>query len=112
MGKSKVVYKNQTLIDISGDTVEADKMLKGITAHDSNGDPVTGTLEKQQKTATITSNGTTTVTPDSGKLMEKVTITTNIQNADTVDGFHVAIRSDGSAPPSGTTNTLSFVYKS
>ena len=31
-------------------------------------------------------------------------------NADTVDGFHLAVRSDGTAPPSGTTNTISLVY--
>lgn len=32
----------------------------------------------QEKTATITTNGTTTVTPDSGKALSKVTITTNV----------------------------------
>lgn len=31
-------------------------------------------------------------------------------NADTVDGWHVDVISDGSAPPSGTFNTISFVY--
>lgn len=31
-------------------------------------------------------------------------------NADTVDGWHVAVRDDGSAPPSGTINTITFVY--
>jgi hypothetical protein len=31
-------------------------------------------------------------------------------NADTVDGYHIAVRSDGTAPPSGTTNTITFVY--
>ena len=31
-------------------------------------------------------------------------------NADTVDGWHVNVRSDGSNPPEGITNTISFVY--
>lgn len=31
-------------------------------------------------------------------------------DADTVNGWHVDVRSDGSAPPSGTFNTISFVY--
>ena len=32
------------------------------------------------------------------------------KNADTVDGWHVDVRNDGSAPPSGTFNTITFVY--
>ena len=31
-------------------------------------------------------------------------------NADTVDGWHVDVKGDGYTPPSGTTNTLTFVY--
>ena len=31
-------------------------------------------------------------------------------NADTVDGWHVDVRSDGSAPLIGTTGTITFVY--
>lgn len=32
------------------------------------------------------------------------------KHADTVDGWHFDVRSDGSEPPSGTTNTISLVY--
>lgn len=40
---NKVVLANgTTLIDISGDTVTAAKLLSGTTAHDKSGAPVTG----------------------------------------------------------------------
>lgn len=43
MAISKVIYGGETLIDLTSDTVTADKMLKGITAHGKDGVPVTGT---------------------------------------------------------------------
>lgn len=43
MGINKVVYGGNTLIDLTGDTVTADKLLKGITAHGKDGEAVTGT---------------------------------------------------------------------
>lgn len=42
---SKVVFGGETLIDLTGDTVTADKMLKGYTAHGKDGEAVTGTCE-------------------------------------------------------------------
>lgn len=45
MGKSKVIYGGQVLMDLTSDTVEADKLLKGYTAHGADGEPVTGTCE-------------------------------------------------------------------
>lgn len=42
MGINKVVYGGETLIDLTGDTVTADKLLKGITAHGKDGEVVTG----------------------------------------------------------------------
>lgn len=39
---SKVIYGNDTLIDLTSDTVEASKMLYGYTAHGRDGAPVTG----------------------------------------------------------------------
>lgn len=76
MGKSKVIYKNETLMDLSEDTVTPESLAKGVTAHNANGDPIVGTGI----------------------------------NADTVDGWHVAVRDDGTSPPGGITNTLTFVY--
>lgn len=53
---SKVVYFGDTLIDLTSDTVEASKILKGFTAHDKSGAPITGTStfdsDTQDATAT------------------------------------------------------------
>ena len=40
--KNKVVYYGETLMDISEDTVTADKLLAGYTAHDASGAPIVG----------------------------------------------------------------------
>lgn len=39
---NKVVYGGQTLIDLTSDTVSADKILSGYTAHDKTGAIITG----------------------------------------------------------------------
>lgn len=44
-----------------------------------------GSKEEQEKNVTITENGTTEVTPDSGKTLSKVTITTNVTGGGTTD---------------------------
>lgn len=44
MGKSKVVYNDETLIDLSGDTVTEENLAEGVTAHNANGDPIVGTM--------------------------------------------------------------------
>jgi uncharacterized protein YjdB len=45
VGVNKVNYGAKTVIDLSKDTVTASKLLKGVTAHDKNGDQITGTYE-------------------------------------------------------------------
>lgn len=40
---NKVVYGGTVLIDLTGDTVTADKVLTGYTAHDKSGATITGT---------------------------------------------------------------------
>lgn len=56
MGVSKVVYGGDTLIDLTADTVAADKLLKGVTAHGADGERVVGTCtydaDTQDATAT------------------------------------------------------------
>lgn len=43
MERSKIIYGNQVLIDLTQDTVEPDKLAKGLTAHDKTGAIITGT---------------------------------------------------------------------
>lgn len=45
MAINKVVLGDQTLIDLTSDTVSADKLAKGVTAHDKTGVQITGTME-------------------------------------------------------------------
>lgn len=41
MSINKVVYGGKTLIDLTGDTVTADKVLEGFTTHDKSGASIT-----------------------------------------------------------------------
>lgn len=56
MAISKVVYGGQTLIDLTADTIEPDKLLNGIKAHGADGEPIEGTCtfdaDTQDATAT------------------------------------------------------------
>lgn len=56
MGNSKIIFYGETLMDLTGDTVTKEKMLKGITAHDKAGDPITGTCEFDSDTSDATAN--------------------------------------------------------
>lgn len=44
MAVSKIVYDGRALIDLTVDTVTADALLSGTTAHDKAGNAITGTL--------------------------------------------------------------------
>ena len=51
---SKIIFYGQVLMDLTGDSVAADKLLKGITAHDKTGAPVTGTCTFDSDTSDAT----------------------------------------------------------
>lgn len=56
MAYSKIVYDGKVLIDLTADSVVADKLLAGFTAHGANGEAITGTCtfdaDTQDATAT------------------------------------------------------------
>ena len=70
MGVAKVNYNDETLIDLTADTVNADTLLAGETAHDAEGNPVVGLYTppavQLAKTVEITENGSHTIQPDEG----------------------------------------------
>lgn len=51
---SKVIFNGEVLIDLTGDTVVADKLLKGITAHGKDGAPVIGACDFDAATGDAT----------------------------------------------------------
>ncbi len=52
---NKVVYGDQTLIDLTSDTIAADKIVSGYTAHDKSGAVLTGTIPVRTSTNIINS---------------------------------------------------------
>ena len=51
MGDSKIIFGNETLMDLTSDTVEASKLLSGTTAHGADGEPITGTCTYDMDTS-------------------------------------------------------------
>lgn len=47
MAVSKVVLGNETLVDLTSDTVSSDTLLKGATAHAANGELIEGKVSVQ-----------------------------------------------------------------
>lgn len=104
MAVNKVVYNAKVLLDLTSDTVTADKLASGVTAHDKSGAKITGTMplngavSKTLDTSTtsyavpkgytdggtvniVTETKTATptkstqnITPTSGKVLSKVTV--------------------------------------
>lgn len=54
MAISKVVYGGETLIDLTADTITADKLLKNYTAHGPDGEKITGQCDFDANTQDAT----------------------------------------------------------
>jgi hypothetical protein len=54
MAINKVVFGNQTLIDLTADTITAADLQSGVTAHDASGAAITGTSTKDSDTSDAT----------------------------------------------------------
>lgn len=64
MAINKVVYGDNTLIDLTADTVTADKLAQGYTAHDASGAAITGTMSGVGTNEEIFKKWTVTVDTD------------------------------------------------
>lgn len=53
---SKVIYGNQVIIDLTSDTVAADKLLEGYTAHGRDGEIITGSCTYDADTSDATAS--------------------------------------------------------
>lgn len=55
---NKIIYGGEVLIDLTGDTVTADKILEGYTAHAGSGAPIEGTCKFDADTSDATALAT------------------------------------------------------
>ena len=98
---NKVVYGGTVLIDLTGDTVTADKVLTGYTAHDKSGATITGTCEYDVnsedatvavaeiltgKTAYARGSKITGTMPNNGAVTKS--ISTKTQEVSIAQGYH------------------------
>ena len=98
---NKVVYGGTVLIDLTGDTVTADKVLTGYTAHDKSGATITGTCDYDVnsedatvavaemlngKTAYARGSKITGTMPNNGAVTK--TISTKTQEVGIAQGYH------------------------
>lgn len=61
MNVNKVVYNGNTLVDLTNDTVTADNLASGVTAHAADGSSVTGLLPKVEIDSELSSTSTNPV---------------------------------------------------
>lgn len=54
MANSKVIVGDEVLIDLEKDTVKKEKLLRGYTAHDKDGNPITGECDYDADTSGAT----------------------------------------------------------
>ena len=77
---NKIIANNQTVLDISEDTVDSDKALRGISFHKNTGEKASGTIETYAGDTNITENK---VLPTAGTYLNS-DITVNVSGGPSV----------------------------
>jgi hypothetical protein len=75
MPANKIVYNKKTLIDLTGDTVEAENVLSGYTAHRKDGSSITGTVVLTTYTTsanTLDSSGSKLLDSSGNAIMDNI----------------------------------------
>lgn len=83
MAINKVIYNGNILIDLTADTIIADKLLNGYNAHGSNGESIIGTMQNNGAiSATMDGLTTTSKTIPAGYTTGgTVSLTNDIEDA-------------------------------
>lgn len=84
MGNSKIIFGNETLMDLTGDTVNANNLLAGATAHGADGDPIVGEMvvvERKILTQTLVA-GQTSLTFTDASITENALVDIYVNHAD------------------------------
>lgn len=84
MAVSKVNYGDDTLIDLTEDTVTPSNLMKGSTAHDSAGNSITGVLETTEITTTLSAESTNVQVPGAKCVYDAI-------QSSSSDIFHVTL---------------------
>lgn len=105
---SSEIESIQTGTDTSDATATASDLLSGKTAYGSSG-KITGTLQKQTKSVNIVTNKQTIISPDAGKLLETVVVTTNVQPVTQEKAVDLAMASGNQVVTPDSDKTLSKV---
>lgn len=88
MAYNKIIYKGDTLIDLTKDTVTPETLMKGATAHGKNGEPIVGIATGGAGGGgnlieeTFTANGTYEADLEGGVGIVEVTFDSSMTNAD------------------------------
>lgn len=62
MGYNKIIYAGTTLIDLTSDTITAEDLRSGITAHDMSGEAIVGTNAADSDTSSATATAAEVLT--------------------------------------------------